>query len=99
MDDLNNFIQVWRETGDMATVLEKGLSLPAPEKVQVYLASLPPMEAEKIRISLTQAMIALEEYSANLARNLADTKAQMDASARTTKASLIYLSTATSGKK
>ena len=92
MDDLKTFIKAWDETGDIADILEKGLSLPAADKVQAFLASLPADEQDRIRKSLTNAMIALEDYSASLARDLADTKAQMDQSAKTAKASLTYMS-------
>lgn len=99
MNDLKTFIKTWDETGDIADILEKGLSLPPADKVQEFLASLPADEQDKIRKSLTNAMIALEDYSATLARNLADTKAQMDQSAKTAKASLTYLSAGTTRKK
>lgn len=99
MDDLKTFIAAWDEAGDIAVILERGLTLPSADKVQAFLASLPPAEHDKIRTSLTHAMIALEEYSAHLVKELADTKAQMDQSARSTKASLTYMSTGANRNK
>lgn len=92
MDDLKTFIRTWEESGDIATVLEKGLTLPAADKVQTYLASLPQAEHDRIRQLLTNAMIALEEYSANLIKELDATKSQIDQNVKNSKASLSYLS-------
>jgi hypothetical protein len=92
MNDLTNFIKAWEESGDIAAVLEKGLALPPVDKMQSYLASLPQADHDKIRQSLTNAMIALEEYSAGLLEELASTKAQIDQNVKNTKASLSYMS-------
>ena len=99
MDDLRTFIKTWEESGDIAVILEKGLTLPAADKVQSYLASLPPAEHDKIRQTLTNAMIALEEYSAKLVKDLASTKTEIDQSNKTTKANLSYLSADTIRRK
>lgn len=92
MNDLTNFIKVWEESGDIAAVLEKGLTLPPADKVQSYLASLPQADSDKIRQSLTNAMIALEEYSSGLIKDLASTKAQIDQNVKNSKASQSYMS-------
>ena len=92
MNDLTNFIKAWEESGDIAAVLEKGLALPPADKVQSYLASLPQADHDKIRQSLTNAMIALEEYSASLIKDLASTKTQIDQNVKNSKASLSYMS-------
>ncbi len=99
MDELKLFIAEWDKAGDIAVILEKGLKLPPADKVQSYLASLPETESDRIRQSLTSAMIALEEHSANLARELAETQEQIDRNVKNKKASLSYLSADTIRRK
>lgn len=99
MNDLSNFIKAWEESGDIAVVLEKGLTLPPADKVQTYLASLPQADHDRILQALTHAMIALEEHAANLAKDLAATKKQIDQNVKNSKASLSYMSADTIRKK
>lgn len=90
MDELKTYIKTWEETGSIAAILEKGLTLPPPEKVQSYLAGLPPAERDGIRQKLATTMIALEEYAAALEKENALIKAQLDQNLKTAKACLSY---------
>lgn len=90
MDDLKAFIKTWEETGSIAAILEKGLSLPEADKVQSYLAGLPETEQKSIRQTLATTMIALEEYATTLERENALIKAQLDQNLKNAKACLSY---------
>ncbi len=90
MDELRTFISTWEETGSIAVVLEKGLTLPPADQVQSFLASLPADESEKIRSSLTTAMAALETYAVELEKETAGIKEQINQTVKSAQACLSY---------
>jgi hypothetical protein len=90
MDDLKTFIKTWEETGSIAAILEKGVSLPPADEVQSYLAGLPEADREGIKQTLATTMIALEEYAAALEKENALIKAQLDQNLKNAKACLSY---------
>jgi hypothetical protein len=90
MNTLRLLGEKWEETGDIAEILDIAASLPPPEDIETQLASLPEAEQARLRNILQTIYAALPAHIAQLEKEAADLREQMDQAKRATKACLVY---------